>query len=135
VILGLVAAVAAGCGGGEATAEMSAELQFVRSGGIAGQHDELTIQPNGDAKLTVRNGEEASFRLSDDELKELQSALDDGLQGVDTDSTSEQPAPDAFTYAISYGDEEVRTDDLSVPDELTELLSTLTGIVEDHRPR
>jgi hypothetical protein len=136
VILGLVAVMAAGCGGGEAAAEMNDELQYVRSGGFAGEHDELTIQPNGGAHLTVRGGDEAQFRLSDEELDDLQTALDGAeLQDVASDSTSEQPAPDAFSYVITYGDKEVRTDDPSVPDQLKDLLAALNGIVEAHRPR
>lgn len=136
VILGLVAVVAAGCGGGEAAAEMSDELHFVRSGGLAGTHDELTIQPDGEAKLTVRGGDETQFRLSDEELDDLQSALDSSdLQSVPSDSMSEGPVPDAFSYTITYGDKEVRTDDPSVPDELKDILAALDGIVEAHRPR
>jgi hypothetical protein len=135
-IVGLVALVAAGCGGGETAAEMSDELHFVRSGGLAGEHDELTIQPDGQSTLTVRGGDEEQFQLSDDELDDLQTALDgSGLEDAASDSTSEQPAPDAFSYVITYGDKEVRTDDPSVPDELKDLLVTLDGIVEAHRPR
>lgn len=135
VIVGLVAVMAAGCGGGEAAAEMSGELHFVRSGGFAGEHDELTIQPNGDAALTVRSGDAAQFRLSDEEMDDLQSALDGvDLAGMDSDLTSEKPAPDAFMYSVTYGNKELRTDDPSVPDELKDLLGTLNGIVENHRP-
>jgi hypothetical protein len=136
VILGLVAVMAAGCGGGEAAAEMNDELRYVRSGGFAGEHDELTIRPNGEAKLTVRGGDDAQFRLTDRELDDLQTVLDDAeLQNVASDSTSEEPAPDAFSYVITYGDKEVRTDDPSVPDQLKDLLAALNGIVEAHRPR
>jgi hypothetical protein len=115
---------------------MRDELHYVRSGGFAGGHDELTIQPNGDATLTTRGGEETRFRMSDGEMNDLQSALDDAdLEGVAADSTSDQPAPDAFSYAIVYGDIEVRTDDPSVLDELKDLLALLTGFVEGHRTR
>ena len=135
-IVGLVAVVAAGCGGGEAAAEMSDELHYVRSGGFAGVHDELTIQPDGRGTLTVRGEDQEQFQLSDDELDDLQSALDAaGLEDAESDSTGEQPAPDAFSYVITYGDKEVRTDDPSVPDDLKDLLVTLDGIVEAHRPR
>jgi hypothetical protein len=135
VIVGLVAVMVAGCGGGEAATEMSDELHFVRSGGFAGVHDELTIQPNGDTALTVRGGDAAQFRLSDEEMDDLRNALDRvDLAGMDSDLTSEQPAPDAFMYSITYGNKELRTDDPSVPDELKDLLGTLNGIVENHQP-
>jgi len=133
VIIGLVAVLAAGCGGGEAAAEMSDELHFVRSGGFAGQHDELTIQPNGDVSLISRDGQE-QFSLSDEELANLTGVLEDtGLGDIPSDSTSEQPVPDAFTYVVTYGETEVRTDDASVPAGLTDLLSELTNIVEGQR--
>ena len=135
-IVGLVALMAAGCGNGEAAAEMSDELNYVRSGGIAGEHDELTVQPDGRATLTVRGGGEEQIRLSDEELDDLRGALDgSGLQDVPSDSASSRPVPDAFSYTITYGDKEVRTDDASNPDELTELIGVLDGIVEAHRPR
>ena len=134
MIIGLVAVLAAGCGGGEAAAEMSDELHFVRSGGFAGQHDELTIQPNGDVSLISRDGHQEQFSLSDEELAKLTGVLEDaGLEDIPSDSTSDQPVPDAFTYVVTYGETEVRTDDASVPPELTDLLSELTNIVEGQR--
>lgn len=136
VIVGVVALVAAACGGGETAADMSDEFHYVRSGGFAGEHDELTVQPTGEAVLTVRGGDERRFQLSDDEHDELTAALESaGLDDVASNSMSNEPAPDAFSYVITYGDHEVRTDDPSVPEELKELLATLDRIVEDHRPR
>jgi hypothetical protein len=134
-IVVLVALAATGCGGGEAAAEMNDSIHYVRSGGFAGEHDELTIEPDGTAMLTVRGGSQEEFQLNDDELGDLTGALDEsGLEDVPSDSTSEQPAPDAFVYSITYGDKEVRTDDVSVPDELRRLIATLDEIVESHRP-
>jgi len=135
-MVALVVLAATGCGGGEAAAEMNDELHYVRSGGIAGRHDELTIQPNGDAILSVRGEEETRFRLSDEEMIDLRTALEDsGLESVAADSMSDQPAPDAFSYSITYGSIEVRTDDPSVPNDLKGLLALLTGFVEGHRTR
>jgi len=134
VVVALVAVLAAGCGGGEAAAEMSDELHFVRSGGFAGQHDELTIRPNGDVSLVSRDGQQEQFSLSDEEMTNLTGVLEDtGLEDIPSDSTSEGPVPDAFTYVVTYGETEVRTDDASVPEELTNLLSQLIDIVEGQR--
>lgn len=135
LLLAACGGAAGGDGDAEGAAELEGELRYTRSGGFAGAHDELVIQPDGAARLSVRGANEEEFNLSEDELESLATALGDaGLEDIPSDSTSDPAAPDAFTYVIGYGDEEVRTDDASVPSELTKLLTALDRIVSEHRP-
>ncbi len=127
-----------GCAGDQEppAAELSGELRYLRSGGFAGFHDQLVIEPSGRARLMVRGAEQQEFTLSGAELVALKAALDDAdLENLPADSTSKRPAPDAFSHVVTYGGNEVRTDDPSVPPTLKPLLAQLGRIVEEHRPR
>jgi hypothetical protein len=139
VLLAVALLVTTACGGAgedEDAGGRTGELSYVRSGGLAGAHDRLTIQPDGSAELVVRGHDAEEFSLSDDELDALVGTLDGARLGdLPEDSTSEPPAPDAFLYEISYGPEQVRTDDPSAPSELRPLLTELDRIVGDHRPQ
>lgn len=134
LVVALLAATA--CGGAAGTAAgLRDELRYVRSGGIAGAHDQLVIAPDGRGSLTVRGNTEQTFNLSDQELDSVAAALERAnLEDVPSDSTSAQPAPDAFSYSLSYQGKEIRTDDPSIPSDLKPLVSELDRIVAKHRP-
>ena len=46
------------------------------------------------------------------------------------DSTTKPPAPDAFGYRVSYGGDQVTTDDMGMPDQLRGLMARLGGLVD-----
>ena len=88
------------------------------------------MQPDGSATLTVQD-KPKSVRLTDQELDTLASDLDSAdLESLPTDSTAEQPAPDAFGYRVSYGGDTVTTDDAGMPDQLRGLVARLGGLVD-----
>jgi hypothetical protein len=133
----LVSALFVGaCGSGESAVGLNDELRYVRTGGLAGLHDELIVDPNGDARLTVRGHNAVDFSLDEQEIDSLASALDGAdLAGLESDLAGERSAPDAFRYVVNYQGAVVRTDDPSVPDDLKPVLAALDRIVEEHRPR
>jgi hypothetical protein len=134
VVVTLLAATGCG-GGGNTTGGLSDELRYVRSGGLAGVHDQLMISPDGRASLVVRGHEKQDFRLSDEELDSLTAALDEAnLDDLPSEATTAPAAPDTFSYSVSYQGKRIRTADPSVPSDLKPLLSELNRIVENHRP-
>jgi hypothetical protein len=134
----VVAGIAAcGSGDGAGTGDerspedggLQTELVYVRSGGLAGETVELTIQPDGGAEV-----DGASFTLSAEELDAVVAALGESdFEELPADATGD-PVPDAYSHRITYGDHEVETVDLSVPPELEALLSELQSIVEANQP-
>jgi hypothetical protein len=105
------------------------------SGGIAGRRDRLIVQPDGSARLTVRE-KTKSIRLSDAELAKLGADLDrTDLASVPKDSTADRPVPDAFGYRVSYGGATVTTDDPGMPKELRGLVARLGALVDHYGGR
>jgi hypothetical protein len=99
--------VLSGCGDDEA-AGLNGELRYVRSGGIAGTHDELTVRPDGTATLKARGKGERTFELSDDELPALAAEA----ETLDSVAGSAKPvAPDSFTYTVDYDGRTATTTD------------------------
>lgn len=135
IVLVATLLVASGCGGdGKTTAGMNDDLRYERGGGFAGVYEQLVVNPDGRASLIVRGHEEQNFNLSEEELNSLTAALDEAnLEDLPSDSTSGQPAPDTFSYSLSYQDKRIMTDDPSIPSDLKPLLSELNRIVENHR--
>ena len=134
--IALALVLVAGCGddGGGAGA-LSGPLTFERGGGIAGRRDRLVVQPDGTAKLTVRD-ETRPIELTDAELAKLRSDLDGtDLGSLPPDSTSERPVPDVFGYRVTYGGDTVNTDDPAMPDELRGLVARLGAVVDRYETR
>jgi hypothetical protein len=130
--------VAAGCGsddesgggGGEPAAQLSGPVTFERGGGLKGRRDRLVVRPDGSATLRVRD-KPKSITLTDKELDTLAGDLDQAdLGSVPADSTTKPPAPDAFGYRVSYGGDQVTTDDVGMPDQLRGLMARLGGLVD-----
>jgi hypothetical protein len=141
----LLAAIAlvlvAGCGddGGGIVSygpgALSGPLTFERGGGIRGRRDRLVVQPDGKAKLTVRD-KTKPIQLTDAELAKLRSDLDGtDLGSLPPDSTSERPVPDAFGYRVTYGGDTVNTDDPAMPDELRGLVARLGAVVDRYETK
>ena len=142
LMLGLALVLLAGCGDdgggdgggggseGEKTATLTGPLTYTRGGGIAGRRDRLIVQPDGSAKLTVRETTKA-IRLKDAELDEIGRDLEQAdLPSVPPNSTSKRPVPDTFGYRVQYDGTTVTTDDPAMPDKLRGLVSGLGALVE-----
>lgn len=123
----------AGCGGDdEASSTLKGPLTYVRSGGIAGETQTLTIQPSGDATLTTDRGtknESKDFKLDSGQLKRITELADEtDLGSVKVEKAA--PAPDAFMYSISYDGSEVQWQDGQEPQEVQELTDALADVVD-----
>jgi hypothetical protein len=140
ILAGLaLALLAAGCGsdddgggdsGGGEKAALSGPVTYERGGGLKGRRDRLVVQPDGSATLTVRDTKK-SVTLTDKELATLADDLDQAdLGALPPDSTAETPAPDTFGYRVSYGGDEVTTDDTAMPKQLRGLMARLGGLVD-----
>lgn len=134
LLAGLALVLLAGCGddGGGGKAKLAGPLTYERGGGIAGRRDRLVVQPDGSAKLTVRQ-KTKPIRLTDAELAKLRSDLEQtDLGSLPKNSTADRPVPDAFGYRISYDGSTVTTDDPGMPKELRGLVARLGAIVDRH---
>ena len=126
LLLGLAA-----CGDDAPSSSLTGELRFVKSGGIAGDHVELTVQPDGSAALKSRRGGEREFTLSDGERQSLAEAAENL---PDEDSTAPRPAPDAFVYTVSYDGRTAKTDDPNLRSSgFSPLIGELQKIVDAKR--
>jgi hypothetical protein len=135
LLAGLALVLLAGCGddgSGGGKAKLAGPLTYERGGGIAGRRDRLVVQPDGSAKLTVRERTKP-IRLTDAELAKLRSDLEQtDLGSLPKNSTADRPVPDAFGYRISYDGSTVTTDDPGMPKELRGLVARLGAIVDRH---
>lgn len=139
-MVGLALVLLAGCGeddgggggggGGEKPATLTGPLTYERGGGIAGRRDRLIVQPDGSAKLTVRE-KTKSIRLKDAELDAIGRDLEEAdLPSVPPNSTSKTPVPDTFGYRVAYDGTTVTTDEPAMPDKLAGLVTGLGALVE-----
>jgi hypothetical protein len=121
------------CGGESAAATLQGTLGYSRSGGIAGLSEELTIQRDGRAKVTTREGSKA-FKLSKEERSRVSAALEDAdLANVKVKKT---PAvPDSFIYDLRYRGAKLQLNDTNVPKAVKPLLTELHRLVKAHAPR
>jgi hypothetical protein len=126
--------LAAGCGsdddGGGAKPALDGPLIYERGGGFAGRRDRLVVQPDGSAKLTVRD-KTSKLEVKPSELDRIAAEVERAdLPSVPADSKSPRPVPDAFGYRIQYGASEITTDDPGMPDGLRSLVARLGALVD-----
>ncbi len=133
LLAGLALFLLAGCGedaGGGGKAALSGPLVYERGGGLAGRRDRLVLQPDGSARLTVRDTTR-EIELKPAELDRIAAEIERAdLPSVPEDSTAPRPVPDAFGYRIRYGASEVTTDDPAMPDRLRALVARLGALVD-----
>lgn len=108
----------------------TASIDYIRSGGLIGANDHLSIDPSGHAKLTRRTGN-SEFDLTRDELTAILAAF----QSVDFVSLTESEMPagipiDGFSYTITYQGHTIKTADTAVPKSLEPVLVVLNKIVD-----
>jgi hypothetical protein len=132
--LALLALLAAGCGDdddeGGGKAALQGPLIYERGGGIAGRRGRLVVQPDGTAKLTVRD-KTSEIELKPSELDRIAADVEQAdLPSVPENSRAPRPVPDAFGYRIQYGASEITTDDTAMPEALRGLVARLGGLVD-----
>lgn len=139
-----VALLATGCGEDSDTSEPDSPVpedgrlvDWSRSGGIAGVVEEMTIERDGSATLTVGvDAESTEFRLADGELAQLA----DELEAADFEAVEPPPAEavcaDCFVYAITVaGEKRITLDDLAErPESVSTVISHLGAIAMEHYP-
>jgi hypothetical protein len=132
ILGGLAVVLLAGCGSddGGGKASLAGPLIYERGGGFAGRQDRLVVQPDGRAKVTVRD-KTREVKLKPAELDRIAADVEAAdLPSVPADSRAPKPVPDAFGYRIQYGSSEVTTDDPGMPDKLRGLVARLGGLVD-----
>lgn len=104
-------------------------LQFVRSGGIAGLMDRLTIAANGACELSRRRGR-VSFTLTTQELRELCSLLD----AANIESLPQPPerpgGADYISYDLTYGSIRRSFTTGAIPAVAAPALSALNNLID-----
>ena len=133
LLAGLALVLLVGCGdddGGGGKAALAGPLSYERGGGVAGRRDRLVLQPDGTAKLTVRD-RTREVELEPAELDRIAAEIERAdLPSLPEDSTAPRPVPDAFGYRIQYGESEVTADDPAMPDRLRPLVARLGALVD-----
>jgi hypothetical protein len=136
VILAVALLALSGCGEDSPSAELDGPLSYVRSGGIAGETQELTIQPDGGGTVTSDLGgtEQASeFSLEASQREEI-ARLAQEADIATLKPREVPPVADGYQYELSYGGDTVRWEMGGTPERAEELVRVLGEVVEAHRP-
>lgn len=122
-----------GCGGDAAPA-LEGSLDYVRSGGLAGETEKLTIQPDGAATFSVDRGlrqETKDFKLESDELERIaKRASEADLASIEIPKA--EPVPDAYAFSVAYDGNKVAWAEEGKPQELQELTDALSAVAEKY---
>lgn len=119
----------------QVTALPATEVVLVKSGGIAGVKDTVTVRPDGHWTKTDRTGASQEGRLADADLARLrQLATDPRLATEATDTKGPDTCADGFAYRLTVGPAESGYVDCgpaapppAVTAEVVELLTRATG--------
>ena len=106
-------------------------VTYLKSGGIAGIYERLTVDPTG--RATVSQGlpstaKVKSFSLTSSEL----SALKHSLDAADLESqknASPQACADCFVYDITYAGHHFRGDQATLPAQVEPAVTTLNALI------
>jgi hypothetical protein len=120
------AATPSAVAGAAATVPASGVVRYVRSGGLAGRSETLTVQPSGAAVLQTDVGA-TQARLTPAERSALRRALD-GARFPGPTRGAHRAVPDGFTYTVTVGSLTVRFGQNEAPDGLADLLHVLQGV-------
>jgi len=132
----IVGLFVAGCGADPDPPTLATEVQFVRSGGLAGGNDVLTIAPDGTATLTMRRQPTLTFRVSRGERDGIAQALRDArFSSMPEDASPGPPVPDDFGYGVVYRGHRVSAQGSRVPDRLAPVLDRLSDVARAHGMR
>lgn len=94
----------AGSSGSTASEVPAPPVSLQRFGGIAGNRDEITVQPDGSWRRTARVGGTTTGTLSADRRDELsRMAAEPMLRAEATRTVPESDCADAFDYSLTIG--------------------------------
>lgn len=130
---------AAGCGDDDSQPASTqrppggALITYTRSGGIAATTRHLVVQEDGSATVRVEGPGDigAEFRLSEAELRQLRSAIDDATLEGDSAPTG---CADCYSYEIAAAGSTASFDETQIPPGTQHLVSLLDGIVDSETP-
>lgn len=113
-----------GAGSASADSKLAAPITFLRTGGLAGFHDELTVHPDGKVTLQGRRGE--PYRCS--VPRPMLTKLSDAASGVrlkagDLPESDAEPMPDELFTSVRIDGTEY---DSSVAEDDEALLQVFT---------
>jgi hypothetical protein len=101
-------------------------VTMVRSGGIAGLVDRVTVTRGGRVRVSHRGSPSEAFDLRPGQLTRLRAALDDArLPALKPDYPA--PGADMFEYAVTAGGVTVTATETAVPASLRPLIGILLG--------
>lgn len=137
-----LAFVLAACGGDSdgnsstrADPPSGALLHYERAGGIGYTALALTVQDDGEAKLTSTTGTNATFTLTGQEMDALQRALDEHpVDSLGEPGTTEGCA-DCIAYSAEYAGGSYEADSASVSDQAQELFGEFETLIQAHTPK
>lgn len=116
---------------GDAT--LAGELRFVRTGGFAGVHQELVVQPDGTATVAADGGSPEPIELSTDQVARLGSLVEEtDLGGLGAAPEDDVDVADDFTYELQYGDQHVTVADSDLGDPYPQLIAELAELLDSH---
>ncbi len=132
ITLALAFLTVAGCGGESSAATLNQTLSYVRSGGLAGETDELTIQRDGRAKVTTARGGTKNFTLKGSEREKIAKLLKEAdLATLKVPKT--RATPDGYAYQLGYGTRKISFESNATPQRVKKLVTALGELVAKHR--
>ena len=104
-------------------------VDYVRSGGIAGLEDHLSVTRRGVATIARRGSPARTVLVAPERMRELVSALEKAnFPRLKPEYRPRHPISDAFHYSVTYEGRTVRAVDTAVPPALEPVLEALNGI-------
>lgn len=145
LLCGLVVLLAGGCGGddepaapaaggGSAPARLADAITFEVIGGDAFRDDEMTVEPDGSARIETRAGA-GTAKLRPDELATLAREVEAAGLAEAESALTDPPQPDALSYRFTYRDRQVETDSGALPEPLEPLIGTFIELIDSYGPR
>jgi hypothetical protein len=135
LILAVALLTLPGCGE-DSAATLGGSLSYVRSGGLAGETQELTIQRDGRATVTSDLGgadKASDFMLTDSERDQVAGLVQEAdLATLEARKTP--PVADGYAYELTYGGRTIRWEMGATPERAAKLVRILGGLAEKHRP-
>lgn len=104
-------------------------ITYVRTGGIAGVDDTVTVSQDGAVQVSTRSATAQTSQLSSSELAELQALIAAAdLPSLDKEY-KQDGLSDAFEYRLTSGANTVRWTDGTAPAQLWPLQNMLDGLI------
>lgn len=113
-----------------ATEGLTQPIALLRTGGIAGAHDRVVVNPDGSYQVTSTSRSATSRQLSEAELAGIVDALQraDIQSLADAATPSPMAHPDRFGYTIKAQGRTVSTTETAAPRQLRPLIAALTQL-------